>query len=319
MYEAITKYIGKLADWGEKYIPSESSCHIPVVSYTQATDDFRKDMRAFMPKDYIAELDKIKTKLNIEQFRTDLDISTLTAEEIIALITGVIRRERFCEGILGTFIKEGAIDKWLVRLKELDEKGTSAMSEKKLTKEVIEKIDYTIKQIWIEEIKNDYFSHNCLKEDSLKCCFYYHLRNKLGYLLNEYNLKIYSEYYFNDLSYRADLAIVRIDPNSEEEYLADWVTDVVAIIELKFDSSSSKRTAEWIKNDVYKIKDYIQRGGQNCQFYFAVVYEVECSALNWLDKRQTNNWANGYVTELDAGYIDGEMTFEVNSYNNLNN
>ncbi|MBQ4100982.1 MAG: hypothetical protein IJC83_05495 [Oscillospiraceae bacterium] len=152
MYEAITKYIGKLADWGEKYIPSESSCHIPVVSYTQATDDFRKDMRAFMPKDYIAELDKIKTKLNIEQFRTDLDISTLTAEEIIALITGVIRRERFCEGILGTFIKEGAIDKWLVRLKELDEKGTSAMSENENKKKGRDKI---IRIFWNEKIPID--------------------------------------------------------------------------------------------------------------------------------------------------------------------
>jgi len=35
-----------------------------------------------------------------------------------------------------------------------------------------------------------------------------------------------------------------------------------------------------------------------------------------LDKR--NTWAKGYVTELDAGLLDGEMWFEVHAYNDMN-
>lgn len=49
-----------------------------------------------------------------------------------------------------------------------------------------------------------------------------------------------------------------------------------------------------------------------------MIYETECWWLHWFDKRSTNNWANGRLTELNAGYLDGKMHFEVNSYNNWN-
>ena len=134
----------------------------------------------------------------------------------------------------------------------------------------------------------------------------------------EPNLRIYPEFYFRDLAYFADLAIVQVDPDSEEEYLANAVTDIIAIIELKYTAGTADRTATWVKKDVAKMKDYIQTGKLSCQFYFAVIYEVECSSLRWMDRRSTNNWASGYVTELDAGYINDEMRFEVNAYNGMN-
>lgn len=187
-----------------------------------------------------------------------------------------------------------------------------------VSKKVIKEIDRIIKQIWENNIPKDYFSYYMLREDSLKCCLYYHLRRKLARLLEENNLRIYPEYYFSELRYRADIAIVQIDPTSNEEYLANMVTDVIAIIELKYTGGNAESTALWVKEDVLKIKDYIQSGKMRCQFYFAVIYETECYALNWMDGRSTNNWAAGYVTELNAGYIDEEMRFEVNSYNGLN-
>lgn len=72
---------------------------------------------------------------------------------------------------------------------------------------------------------------------------------------------------------------------------------------------------KWCK----KIKNYYQRG-YDCQFYFAVIYEVDCDEiyLNWLDKRSTNNWAKGHVTELNSGYVNGKIKFEINSYNGMN-
>jgi len=185
-----------------------------------------------------------------------------------------------------------------------------------ISKNVLKEIDRAVKEIWLNEVVNDYDDGFLFKEDSLKCCLYYHLRNRLEKLLKDNNLRIYPEFYFSELKYRADIAIVEMDPKSEALYLRDRVKDVVAIFELKYDGGNAEGTAAVIKNDVWKIKDYIQKGKLLCQYYFAVIYETECYALNWLDKR--NTWAKGYVTELDAGLLDGEMWFEVHAYNDMN-
>ena len=186
-----------------------------------------------------------------------------------------------------------------------------------VSEDVIEQIDRVIKEIWVKNLPDDYADNYMLKEASLKCCFYYHLRRKLAVLLRENNLRIYSEFYFPELGYAADLAIVEVDVEKEEKHLRNQVTDVVAVIELKYDGGNAERTAVWIKSDIPKIKNYVGADVSR-QFYFAVIYETECSRLTWMDKRSTNNWASGRVTELDAGYIDGEMWFEVNPYNGLN-
>ena len=49
------------------------------------------------------------------------DVSTLDGITIMALLVGVIRAERFCDGILLDFFKDGTIISWLKRLKEIDE------------------------------------------------------------------------------------------------------------------------------------------------------------------------------------------------------
>lgn len=36
-------------------------------------------------------------------------------------LTGAIRAERFCDGAFASFVRSGAIDRWLRRLKEIDE------------------------------------------------------------------------------------------------------------------------------------------------------------------------------------------------------
>lgn len=191
-------------------------------------------------------------------------------------------------------------------------------AQNKSHRELIIMIDKIIKDIWLNGIAKDYAEHHLLKEDCLKNSFYYHLRTRLADVMNEHNIRIFTEYYLPELGYRADIAIVIIDPEIEDEHLQDMVTDVLAIIELKYKSGYSKGIEQEIKNDVWKIQDYIKIGRMDCQFYLAVIYETECWAFNWLDKRQTNNWAANRVTELDAGFIDGKMKFEVNSYNGLN-
>ena len=81
---------------------------------------------------------------------------------------------------------------------------------------------------------------------------------------------------------------------------------------------NDKETADYIKTDKAKLKKNVEELSYECQYYFGVIYETECIALQWFDGRSTKNWANGCLTELNAGYLDDEMYFEVNSYNGWN-
>lgn len=119
-----------------------------------------------------------------------------------------------------------------------------------------------------------------------------------------------------ELKYRADLAIVRMD-FSAGGALSQRVSDIASIIELKFEGGMAQGTVEAIKADLQKLKRYAKQMDGNCQFYFGVIYETECECLNWFDRRSTEHWADGCVTELNAGYLNSVMTFEVNSYNHM--
>ena len=83
----------------------------------------------------------------------------------------------------------------------------------------------------------------------------------------------------------------------------------------KYDGGTAKSTGDYIKTDVAKLKNYINNMPYPCQYYFGVIYETDCYCLNWLDKRSTNNWARGRVTELNAGYLNDEVVFEAEEIN----
>lgn len=188
-------------------------------------------------------------------------------------------------------------------------------------KSIIRLIDKTIKEIWVNEIKNDYDEDYLLKEDSLKNSLYFHIRSTLEDVLRDNNLRIYPEFYFPELKYRADLAIVQMDTESKNYYLKDRVSEVVVIFELKYvnASNNNEATEQWIMEDIKKFKRYVQEGQLNAQFYFAVIYENERKRMNWIDQRSSKHWAKGKVTELDAAIAGDEMWFEVNSYNGYTN
>lgn len=185
-----------------------------------------------------------------------------------------------------------------------------------IAKKAIQTIDQVIKEVWINDICEDYGKGKLLREASLQSSLYYHMRSYLKDVLDEHNLFIYPEYYVPELKYRADMAIVEMD-FSAGGHLSERVSDVAAIIELKFENGTAKGTTDIIKADLQKFKLYAQQM-ENCQFYFGIIYETECKWLHWLDRRSTKHWADGCMTELNAGYLDGAMTFEVNSYNYMN-
>ena len=49
------------------------------------------------------------------------DVSSLDGKTVMAMIVAIVRAERFCDGILLEFCKGGYIQRWLERLKEIDE------------------------------------------------------------------------------------------------------------------------------------------------------------------------------------------------------
>ncbi len=51
---------------------------------------------------------------------SEADVSDKDAQSVLALIIGAVRAERFCDGALMGFFKDGSIEKWLTRLLEID-------------------------------------------------------------------------------------------------------------------------------------------------------------------------------------------------------
>lgn len=98
--------------------------------------------------------------------------------------------------------------------------------------DVLKEIDKSIKDIWLTDVCNDYGNGLLLKEASLQCCMYHYLQNRLGTLLKGNHLYIYPEFYFSELKYRADLAIIEMDMSLQRDWLAEKMTDIAAIIEL---------------------------------------------------------------------------------------
>jgi len=180
-----------------------------------------------------------------------------------------------------------------------------------MNQEIINQIDTTLKYIWKYDIKQDYDKSYLLKEDTLKNALYYHLRNKLGALLEKHNLRIYTEFtdnIFNRTNYRPDIVIAEINPESEECYLGNCVTKIVSIIEIKFKNDSYSAIKN-IESDYDKIHWYIDNLSSDIKYYMATIWEAEDDATTWIRKNAA--WAKGKLTELNASYENDEMRFYV--------
>ena len=56
-----------------------------------------------------------------QQSMDNADVSNMDTQCIMALLMGMVRGERFCDGAIMGMIKSGAVKKWLLRLQELKE------------------------------------------------------------------------------------------------------------------------------------------------------------------------------------------------------
>ena len=104
----------------------EHPIQMPFVNYSEMVHHFIEDVYDFSEnnKDFkLTRYGEILEKNGLEwgsKSMSEADVSALDAQCVMALIMGAVRAERFCDGALLGFFKNGSIRRWLERLKELN-------------------------------------------------------------------------------------------------------------------------------------------------------------------------------------------------------
>ena len=132
-FQNLTKYISLISkdDIGTWVIDRENDgamehpIQFPFVNYSEIVDRFIEDIYAFSeehPEFGLNRYGEILEKNGLEwgSKMHVAEVSDKDSQCILALISGAVRAERFCDGALMGFFKDGSIEKWLTRLLEID-------------------------------------------------------------------------------------------------------------------------------------------------------------------------------------------------------
>ncbi|MDY6305052.1 MAG: DUF6508 domain-containing protein [Oribacterium sp.] len=134
MYEKLTAYIPRLQsdEFGKWFIDTkndgtpEHPYQMPYVDYTRTIRGLVGEIYDFMDNHPEFGLNRYQDilKENGLEWSTDsmstADVSGLDGKAVMALLLGADRAERFCDGALLRFCKNGSILRWLTRLQEID-------------------------------------------------------------------------------------------------------------------------------------------------------------------------------------------------------
>ena len=133
-FKILTNYIPMLQcdDIGEWVIDQENDgtaehpIQMPYVNYSETVRRFIEDVYTFAEQHQELEITRYREILKENGIEwgmndmEDVDVSNLNSQCVLALIMGVLRAERFCEGVILDFFKNGTIVKWLERLERLE-------------------------------------------------------------------------------------------------------------------------------------------------------------------------------------------------------
>ncbi|WP_066320503.1 DUF6508 domain-containing protein [Bacillus sp. FJAT-29814] len=133
-YDILTKYIpiiqaDSIGEWvvdKENDGTPEYPIHMPFVSYSEMVHKFINDVYTFEESNKDMELTRYGDILkdNGLEWGTEsmknADVSNLNAQCVLSLIMGAVRAERFCDGALLDFFKNGCMLKWLERLNSIE-------------------------------------------------------------------------------------------------------------------------------------------------------------------------------------------------------
>lgn len=135
MYESLTRYLPAIEesdDYGTWIIDREHAGtmddpkQMPYVDYSRQVTDLENAISAFVVGHAELGLTRYPDILKENDLSWDsesmegADASTLDARAVLALLVGAVRAERFCDGALLRFFKQGCIARWLRRLREID-------------------------------------------------------------------------------------------------------------------------------------------------------------------------------------------------------
>ena len=143
MYESLTKYLDEFTgtEFGTWIIDKkndgtpEHPLEFPFVNYSRVVDQFIHDVYSFVDNheemglhSYQKVLEENGIKWNAKSMETAV-VDGLDAKCVVALIYGAIRAERFCDGTILAFLKDGTFVRWLERLKTLDADGKNVAAK----------------------------------------------------------------------------------------------------------------------------------------------------------------------------------------------
>lgn len=143
-FKVLTKYIGKISNadsFGEWVIDDENDgtpehpIHMPFVYFAELVNEFVAEFYQFSESHPEYQLTSYRSILENNGIRwgyvpmLSADVESLNAPCTLALMMGAIRGERFCDGSLLSFFKDGFILKWLKRLKAIDDRTAAQKIE----------------------------------------------------------------------------------------------------------------------------------------------------------------------------------------------
>lgn len=143
-FKLLTKYIGKILEaesYGEWFIDRENDgtpehpIQMPFVNFGEIVKSFVDDFYLFSeshPEYQLTEYGSILEKNGLkwdDASMRNAEVDALDEQCLLALMMGAIRAERFSDGALLSFFKDGYILKWLKRLKVIDDSNVSTPIE----------------------------------------------------------------------------------------------------------------------------------------------------------------------------------------------
>lgn len=135
MFESLTKHLPAIENaegFGNWVVDRDSKgtmndpIKMPYVNYGTTVADVERAIYDFVdehPEYELTHYRDILERNGLErgsQAMSGADVSELDGQAVMALLLGVVRAERFCDGALLGFFEDGSMRRWLLRLKEVD-------------------------------------------------------------------------------------------------------------------------------------------------------------------------------------------------------
>ena len=123
-------YAGGSGEWIVDHVNDGTPEHpkfFPYIVYSDSVDVIVHEIYNIMKEHPELQLNHYERILNRHGIKWGIDsmmnadVSSLDGQAVMALLMGVVRAERFCDGTLKMFLENGCIERWILRLKEIEE------------------------------------------------------------------------------------------------------------------------------------------------------------------------------------------------------